>query len=163
MLKRIIFFGNIVIFFTHFLSCSTAKTNTSAESNFPEVETYLQSLIDTAGIAGVTIAITNAQDIVYSKGFGVTNTDTKEQLQPNHIFHVASVSKTFTATAVMQLAEQGRLDINKPLITYLPYFKLNDDRYKTITIKQMLNHTSGIPDVEDYEWEKAVSDEGAAE
>ncbi|WP_235324730.1 serine hydrolase domain-containing protein [Pedobacter lusitanus] len=73
------------------------------------------------------------------------------------------MSKTFVATAVMQLSERGKIDIDKPLITYLPYFKLNDERYKTITIKQMLNHTSGMPDVNDYEWEKAVADEGAAE
>ncbi|MEE1963587.1 serine hydrolase [Allomuricauda taeanensis] len=63
----------------------------------------------------------------------------------------------------MQLYERGKLDINKPLINYLPYFKLNDERYKIITIKQMLNHTSGMPDVEDYEWDKGISDEGAAE
>jgi CubicO group peptidase (beta-lactamase class C family) len=164
MQKRITFFGNILMCFTFLVNCSTTQNDTkSADSSFAEVETYLQSLIDTAAIPGITIAITNAQDIVYTKGFGVTNTATKEKLEPKHIFHVASVSKTFTATAVMQLSEKGRLDINKPLITYLPYFKLKDERYKTITIKQMLNHTSGIPDVEDYEWEKAVSDQGAAE
>jgi CubicO group peptidase (beta-lactamase class C family) len=58
---------------------------------------------------------------------------------------------------------KGKIDINKTLITYLPYFILADERYKTVTVKQMLNHTSGMPDVEDYEWEKGVADEGAAE
>jgi CubicO group peptidase (beta-lactamase class C family) len=63
----------------------------------------------------------------------------------------------------MQLYEKGKIDIDKPLITYLPYFKLKDDRYKNITIKQMLNHTSGMPVVNDYGWDRAISDEGAAE
>jgi CubicO group peptidase (beta-lactamase class C family) len=164
MLKRFIFFGITCVLFSWTISCSSSKKSIKTEDkSFDEIETFLQSLIDTGGIPGITIAITNGQHIVYSKGLGVTNAETKEKLEPYHIFHIASVSKTFTATAVMQLHEKGKIDIHKPLITYLPYFKLNDDRYKTITIKQMLNHTSGMPDVEDYEWEKATSDEGAAE
>lgn len=128
-----------------------------------QIDSYLSSLIDTAGIPGIAIALTNGQDVIYAKGFGFANIQAKEKLTPSHFFHVASISKTFTATAVMQLAEQGKLDINRPLIHYLPYLKMKDPRYRKITIKQMLNHTSGIPDVTDYEWEKAESDEGALE
>lgn len=146
------------------LGCSSAKTGASWQNKvFTEIDTFLQSLIDTAGIPGITIAITKDDGTIYSKAFGVTNVQTKEKLETTHIFHIASVSKTFTATAVMQLAEKGRINIDSPLVTYLPYFKLNDDRYKNITIKQMLNHTSGMPDVEDYEWEKAFADDDAAE
>jgi CubicO group peptidase (beta-lactamase class C family) len=164
MLKTIFPVLSICILLVAVNSCSTSKTAAKPDNqNFQEIETFLQSLIDTGGIPGITIAITVGQDIVYTNGFGVINMQTKVKLEPKHIFHIASISKTFTATAVMQLYERGKLDINKPLLTYLPYFKLKDDRYKIITIKQMLNHTSGIPDVDDYEWEKAVSDEGAAE
>lgn len=146
------------------IGCFSPKQVTEKESAaFKQIETYLQSIIDTAGIPGIAIAITKEQDIIYSKGFGVINSQTREKLEPWHIFHVASVSKTFAATAVMQLAEKGKINIDDPLVTYLPYFKLADERYKTITIFQMLNHTSGMPDVEDYEWEKAIADEGAAE
>lgn len=149
---------------TIIVSCfSSQKTPKSNDKSFQEIETFLQSLIDTGGIPGITIAITVGQDIVYTNGFGVASTATKEKLEPKHIFHIASVSKTFTATAVMQLYEKGKIDINKPLTTYLPYFNLKDERYKDITIRQMLNHTSGMPDVDDYEWEKGISDEGAAE
>src|SRR5688572_1413721 len=164
MLRRCIFFWTVSLLWLTIISCST--TNRAAKTgsyDFQEIETFLQSLIDTGGIPGIAIAITSGEDLVYSKGFGVTSTETKEKLEPQHIFHVASVSKTFTATAVMQLYEKSKIDINKTLVTYLPYFKLDDERYKLITIKQMLNHTSGMPDVEDYEWEKNVTDEGAAE
>jgi CubicO group peptidase (beta-lactamase class C family) len=47
------------------------------------------------------------------------------------------------------------------VITYVPYFKQKDENYKNITIRQMLNHTSGIGDVEDYEWDKPQNDEAA--
>jgi CubicO group peptidase (beta-lactamase class C family) len=148
---------------TIILSLITISGSAQKQLPFTEIETFLQSLIDTGGRPGIAIAITNKQELLYSKGFGVANIQTGEKLNPSHIFHIASISKTFTATAVMQLVEKGKINIEKPLTSYLPYFKMSDDRYKLITIKQMLNHTSGMPDVEDYEWEKAVDDEGAAE
>jgi len=77
----------------------------------------------------------------------------RKKLEPHNTFHIASISKTFTATAVIQLAEKGKIDINKPLIAYLTYFGMNDERYRRITIKQMLNHTSGFPDVKNYDIE----------
>jgi CubicO group peptidase (beta-lactamase class C family) len=121
------------------------KTN---KNDFSEIETYLQSLIDTANIPGIAIAITNKQEIIYSKAFGVASMQTKEPLQLRHIFHIASISKTFTATAVMQLVEKGKINPDAPLAEYLPYFRMDDERYKLITIRQMLNHTSGMPDVD---------------
>jgi CubicO group peptidase (beta-lactamase class C family) len=63
----------------------------------------------------------------------------------------------------MQLVERGKISLNDPLIKYLPYFKLDGQRYRDITIKQMLTHTSGIPDVRDYEWDRPQFDAGAAE
>jgi CubicO group peptidase (beta-lactamase class C family) len=162
MFKKYSFFATCLL--TILVGCSTTKNATKGNAkNYAEIETFLQSLIDTNGIPGISVAITVGEDVLYSNSFGVTNTDTKVKLQPKHTFHIASISKTFSATAVMQLYEKGKIDINKTLITYLPYFKLKDERYKDITIKQMLNHTSGMPDVDDYEWSKAISDEGAAE
>lgn len=162
--NKIFPFCAICIMFLTIVCCSTPrKTVNNNDKYFQEIETYLQSMVDNDVTTGLAIAVTKDQEIVYSKGFGVRNIDTKERLEPKNIFHVASVSKPFTAAAVMQLYEKGMIDIDQPLTTYLPYFKMKDERYKKITIKQMLNHTSGMPDVGDYEWEKAISDEGAAE
>lgn len=141
-----------IILFGFIAGCSTTRNVTGVhDKSFAEIETFLKSLIDTAGIPGVAIAITVDKDIVYTNAFGLKNVDTKEKVEPKNTFHIAFVSKIFTATAVMQLYERGKINNNKPLITYLPYFKLKDERYKDITIKEMLNHTSGVPDVEDYE------------
>ncbi len=163
MNKRSLLLSFIYILCIDISGCSQTRQATTSSKEFLEIETFLQSLIDTGNVPGISIAVTRGQQIAYSKSFGVTNLQTKKKLAPYHTFHIASISKTFTATAVMQLVESGKIDLNAPLISYLPYFKMNDDRYKMITIKQMLNHTSGMPDVEDYEWEKSVSDEGAAE
>ena len=76
---------------------------------------------------------------------------------------MASVTKPFIATAVMQLTELGKIDLDAPVTKYLPYFRLEDQRYKAITVRQMLTHTSGIPDTEDYHWDKPEYDDGALE
>jgi CubicO group peptidase (beta-lactamase class C family) len=164
MTKIIFAFLGLPVLLVILFGCSVTRRSVKIEGKeFLEIETFLQSLIDTGSIPGIAIAITNKQDILYSKGFGVTNMQTKEKLQPSHVFHIASISKTFTATAVMQLVDKGKINIDTALVNYLPYFRMDDERYKMITIKQMLNHTSGMPDVEDYEWEKGIDDEGAAE
>ena len=141
----------------------SAKSQTDLSREFMKIDSFLQLQVKTRNIPGIAIAITRGDSIIYRKTFGVANISTGKKLQPFHNFHIASISKTFTATAVMKLAEKGRIDINNTLTTYLPYFRMKDGRYKIITIKQLLNYTSGMPDVDDYEWEKNVTDEGAAE
>lgn len=144
-------------------SGKVANSQTGLSQEFKKIDSFLQLQVNTQNIPGIAIAITIGDQIIYKNGFGVASISTGKPLESFHNFHIASISKTFTATAVMQLAENGRININNPLTTYLPYFRMKDDRYKIITIKQLLNHTSGMPDVDDYEWEKNVTDEGAAE
>lgn len=133
---------------------------------FEQVDTYLQTQIDTAKqspVPGIAIAIVKGKQLVHVASFGVVNIQTNQALKPDNTFHVASVSKTFAATAILQLAERKKLRLDEKLIHYLPYFSMADQRYRAITLRQILNHTSGMPDVEDYEWKKAVVDDGAAE
>lgn len=154
-----------IIVLCSFSSCSNKiyKTGSVQQQQFIKIDSFLNAQLNAQNIPGIAIAITSGDRIIYKKGFGVTNVSTRKPLEPFHNFHIASISKTFTATAVMQLVENSKIDIDKPLTTYLPYFRMADERYKFITIKQMLNHTSGMPDVDDYEWEKNISDEGSAE
>ncbi len=63
----------------------------------------------------------------------------------------------------MQLVEKGKVDLDAPVVRYLPYFRMADERYRTITIRQMVTHSSGMPDVDDYEWDKPQYDDGALE
>lgn len=128
-----------------------------------KIDNYLQLIMNRFDIPGMAVAVTKDNEIFYWNTFGVTNVNTREKLQPKHVFHMASVSKPFVATAIMQLVEKEKISLDDPLIKYLPYFKLDDPHYKEITIKQMLTHTSGIPDERDYEWDKPQFDAGAAE
>jgi len=76
---------------------------------------------------------------------------------------MASVTKTFVATAVVQLWEQGKVDLDARVTKYVPYFRIDGPRYRLIKVRQMLTHSSGMPDVEDYEWDKPQYDDAALE
>jgi CubicO group peptidase (beta-lactamase class C family) len=113
---------------------------------------------------GLAIGIVKDGRLVYARGFGVMKLGEAEQpVTPETIFHMASVTKPFVGTAVMQLVEQGRVDLDSPVTKYLPYFELKDDRFASITVRHLLTHTSGMPDVDDYRWDKPEYDAGSLE
>lgn len=127
------------------------------------LEPIVNETIEAHDLPGLAVGIVKDKEIVYARGFGFKNIDTREPITATTIFHMASISKPFVATAVMQLVEKEKIDLNAAIIDYLPYFKLKGERYKGITIQQMLSHTSGMPDVQDYEWDKPQYDPGALE
>lgn len=63
----------------------------------------------------------------------------------DRIYCIASVSKMYSSLAIMQLIDEGKLELDAPVTKYLPDFRMNDERYKDITVRMLMNHTSGIP------------------
>ena len=108
-----------------------------------------------AGNPGMGVGIVEGDEIVYARGFGVQSLETRTPVTPESIFGVASVSKCFVATAAMQLVEQGKIDLDAPIVQYLPYFQLDDERCTQITTRQILSHTSGMPDMDEVEYDDA--------
>lgn len=127
------------------------------------IDGYLTEQVQKRGISGLTMAVVSDGRVIYSGAHGVRQLGSPEPLAPEHVFHMASVSKPFVATAVMQLAERGKLTLDDRVTKWLPYFRLADDRFREITVRHVLNHMSGMPDVENYEWDKPQFDAGAAE
>ncbi len=122
---------------------------------------FIQDVIQSHELPGLAIGIVADDEIVYARGFGVKSIETRDPVSIATIFHMASVSKPFVATGIVQLVEQGMVQLDAPVITYLPYFKLDDERYRDITVQHLLSHVSGMPDVEDYEWDNPQYDQGA--
>ncbi|MBE0698446.1 MAG: beta-lactamase family protein, partial [Anaerolineaceae bacterium] len=95
------------------------------------------------------------------------NMETGVPVALDSIFCVASIAKCFVASAALQLVEMGKVNLDAPLVEYLPYFRLDDERYPQITIRQVLSHTSGMPDMDETEYIELISnpetDDGAAE
>ena len=91
------------------------------------------------------ILVAEKGNVLYNKSFGNANESTKELLNENSIFELASVSKQFTAMAIVILKEKGKLSYEDKISTFLPQLS----NYKNVTIKHLLNHTGGLPDYMD--------------
>ncbi|MDQ6670558.1 MAG: beta-lactamase family protein [Chloroflexota bacterium] len=92
---------------------------------------------------GLVVAVQLDQDLLLSKAYGSANLDGHIALTPQHIFRVASHSKMFTATAIMQLVEQGRLRLDDSLATHIPWLQSLEE-LAAVTVRQVLNHSAGI-------------------
>ena len=115
------------------------------EQQQKEVDELISSMVK-AESAGATVAVAKVGELLYSKGYGSANPEYDIPNSPQTIFHVASVSKQFTAFAIALLAEQGKISVGDDIRKYLP--ELPDFGHK-ITIKHLVHHTSGLRD----QWE----------
>ena len=104
----------------------------------------------TYNVTGITIALVDAKnDFTWAYGFGYADTLQNELVTADTMFPIGSIAKTFTAIAIMQLVEDGLIDLDEPIVTYLPQFSVLPSRggvgnYENITVRMLLNHTSGI-------------------
>lgn len=109
------------------------------------IKSWLQLRYDREDIPGFVVAIAHKGEIIMNEAYGYADLEKKIKLTPRHIFRIASHSKTFTATALMQLQEQGKLHIDDRVIDYLPWLKKHSDsKWQTITIRQLMSHGAGV-------------------
>ena len=119
-------------------ACSGGQNNNHEK----EIDTLVSEMVKPEG-AGLSVAVAKEGKILFSKGYGFANVEYDIPNGPSTIFHVASVSKQFTAFAIVLLHDQGKLSIDDDVRKYIP--ELADFGHK-ITIKQLIHHTSGLRD-----------------
>jgi CubicO group peptidase (beta-lactamase class C family) len=122
-----------------------------------------QRFFATNRLPGLAVGVWQKGRVVYRAGFGTTALQGGRPVTPATVFHMASVTKPFVATAVVQLVEQGAVSLDQPVTAYLPYFRIQGPRAAGMTVRQVLTHTAGLPDVTDYHWGSPESDDGALE
>lgn len=117
-----------------------------AQANIPEeqIDRFIRVKMEENHIPGLAVAITRDDQVIFAKGYG--KTADQRPISADTPLAIASLSKSFTALAVMQLAESGRVDLDKPIAHYIPSFQMADPRGSTITVRQLLSHTSGLTD-----------------
>jgi CubicO group peptidase (beta-lactamase class C family) len=114
------------------------------EEKLTKLESYLKSAMKTLNVPGLTVGIVEKSEVVYAKSFGVSNADGTPVVNTTP-FKLGSVSKSITSLAIMKLAEDGKIDIEQPVVTYLPWFQTSDKkRSDQVTIKHLLSHKSGF-------------------
>lgn len=136
----------IVIIFIH-NSC-TKKVHSISGKVFTanEIDNFVLRQMDSLKIPAVSLAIIDNSKIVYHRTFGVKNYDTKEPVEPTSMFDSGSLSKTLFAFFALKAVDKNQLDLDKPIYQYLPNPDIEyDERYKLITARMLLSHTSGFP------------------
>ncbi|UVI33093.1 serine hydrolase domain-containing protein [Paenibacillus spongiae] len=129
------------------------------EQMIAHLEHILSEYVQFEAMPGLAVGIVKDNQVLYTQGFGVRNIQTGDPVDKNTLFHQASISKTAVGTGIMQLVERGMIDLDATVTTYLPYFIMADERFRLITVRQLLNHTSGMPDEDDYEWDRPQYDD----
>ncbi|VAX33565.1 Beta-lactamase class C-like and penicillin binding proteins (PBPs) superfamily [hydrothermal vent metagenome] len=133
--------------------CSTApiKPESMPRGDYEYTKQYLswkiQKEMKKHDVKGLSIALVDDQKVIWAEGFGFADVENKVSAIPETVYRVGSISKLFTVTAAMQLAEQGQIDIDRPLKTYLPQFSMKS-RFSdagVITPRSIMTHHSGIP------------------
>ena len=110
------------------------------------VDALVEDYREATGLPGAAVVLTHGTDIVHVGGYGTTPDGAP--VTGGTPMAMASVSKSFTALAVLQLAEAGELDLDDPVREHLPEFTMADPRAERITVRQLLDQTSGMSDAE---------------
>ena len=121
-----------------------ASPQQQTKTDFPAIDAYVTEQMNTLGIPGMALGIVQDGQVTHIRGFGVADLSGRA-VTPQTPFYLGSVTKSFTALAVMQLVEADKIDLDAPVQKYLPWFELADkEASATITVRNLLNHTTGI-------------------
>ncbi len=116
------------------------------ETTWTEFEDYTEQLMHEEHIAGAAVAVSRDGEIIYANGFGVRDEATQRPVTPETLFGIASISKSFTALVISQLADEGLLCVDDPVVEHLPEFKLcGVQEIRHVKIRHLLSHTTGLP------------------
>lgn len=139
-------FVNVVLMLV--LALTTTNTNASPENvtvpDFTAIDRYITAQMNQLGIPGLGLGIIHGNQVVHLHGFGVADSS-RRAVTPQTPFHIGSITKPFTAVAVMQLVEAGKIDLDAPVQKYIPWFEVTDkEQSPKVTVRSLLTHTSGI-------------------
>lgn len=156
-----LFLGVILSFSITSFADAGEKADVVLQINYDAVKETVSQIIwkemRKNDVTGLSIALVDGQRVVWAQGFGYADERKDIAATPETVYRIGSLTKVFTALAIMQLAEQGKLGIDEPLKTYLPEFSIhsrfNDE--VPITLRDLMTHHSGLPsDFQKGMWSK---------
>src|SRR5262245_15779675 len=108
------------------------------------VDDYIKTEMERRQIPGAAVAVAREGKLLKARGYGVANVEHDVPVTPDTVFELASVTKQFTATAIMLLVQEGKLQLDDPITSHLPPAP---ETWKPITVRHLLTHTAGFPDL----------------
>jgi CubicO group peptidase (beta-lactamase class C family) len=105
---------------------------------------YVPSYLAAMNAPGLTLALATRDGTTDVATFGVANLDSRRPVDANHLFQIGSITKSFVALVLLQLADERRLEIDRPVLDYLPWLPI-EEPYGPVTLHHLLTHSSGMP------------------
>lgn len=128
-------------------SAARVKDDPEARAALALLEAQLAAEREERKIPGLSAAVVYDQEILWAKGFGYADLEKKTAATPQTLYRVGSITKLFTATMLMQLRDQGKLQLDDPIVKHLPGFALKSryDDMSPVTFRQIVSHAAGLP------------------
>jgi len=122
----------------------SGKGGAKLDSVYSALDQYVARHMTETGAPGMTLAVANREGPLGISTYGLADTKTGARVTPDTMFQIGSISKSFVGLALLQQKEQGKLDLNKPIVEYLPWLKINS-QFEPLTTHHLLSHTAGLP------------------
>jgi D-alanyl-D-alanine carboxypeptidase len=110
-----------------------------------KLDAYIATYMPAMNAPGMTLGLTDANKTLRTAGYGYASIELQTAVEPTHLFQIGSITKSFVALVLLQLREEGKLDLHKPVLDYLPWLPVIEP-FGPITPHHLLTHTSGLPD-----------------
>jgi CubicO group peptidase (beta-lactamase class C family) len=123
------------------------KAAPTSEAAFEAFRAYYRQAVERTGVVGSSVRVVHDGRVIFSDAVGMARLDEKRPVDDDTIFHWASITKTFTAIAIMQLRDRGRLSLDDPIVKYIPELREVHNPYgpmEAITLRHLLSHSAGF-------------------
>src|SRR5215204_3531346 len=127
-----------------FLPARVLAQAAAVQPVFTRLDEFIVRHMRETGVPGMTLALANRDGLIRVSTYGFADLKAKARVVPETMFEIGSISKSFVGLALLQLRDEGKLDLNKPVVEYLPWLKLNS-KFEPITTHHLLSHTAGLP------------------
>jgi CubicO group peptidase (beta-lactamase class C family) len=126
------------------VSASALEQSAAVQPLFARLDEFIARHMRETGAPGLTLALANRDGLIRVSSYGYADTKAGLRVVPETMFEIGSISKSFVSLALLQLRDEGKLDLNKPIAEYLPWLKINS-KFQAITTHHILSHTGGLP------------------
>jgi CubicO group peptidase (beta-lactamase class C family) len=125
-------------------SPNLAPQSGAVQPVFTRLDEFVARHMRETGAPGMTLSLANREGLIRVSTYGFADLKAGSRVVPETMFQIGSVSKSFVGLALMQLRDEGKLDLNKPIVEYLPWLKINS-KFAPITTHHILSHVAGLP------------------
>lgn len=120
---------------------------------FAQLDRYIEQFMRDMNAPGMTLVLADRDGTLRAANYGLGNLEARTTVKPDELFQIGSISKSVVGLCLMQLRDEGKLDVQRPIVEYLPWFKI-ESAFAPITVHHLLTHSSGLPS----SWEPFLSD-----